>query len=377
VSFSEVGRLLDKTPCLWHIFCHGENMKKNGSLSQISPTARFDMAREAAQVMQHFSQLRENTVFAVADEETYTPKKPEIFGHWRALLQDKKSGTAKKIIELSIEDGVSYSVRQSENYAEKNNTIVINPYAALSRVSGVVGVPALEHEVGHLVTSTGWDARLNEASADAYMALRMFQRQGEEAVEILSRISAKRAYDFLIRHVNKSYLTVPVIDKIIQDSKIVDFKTLSPEATAALAARYAQEIFPADDAIVCLSAEGENFSKKMKDVLGNPKKHQDIPELLASTILSSPHPLSFHVGAKFFQPFLAAAGSTLEGKKIILADAVRCEAQEIISARAIHFNLQANFPAFDGCENGLSKEPVISKPNTPLKPKTARRNLKP
>lgn len=345
-------------------------MKKNESHPK-TVAAAFDMALEAEQMMQSFPQFRENIVFAMADEETYTRKKPEIFGHWRALLQDKKSGTAKKMIELSIEDGVSYTVRQSKKYAEKNNTIVINPYAALSRASGVIGVPAFEHEVGHLVTVTGWHARLNEASADAYMALRMFQRQGEEAVEILSRISAKRAYDFLIRHVSNPYLTVPVIDKIIQDGRTLDFKRLSPIETAELAVHYAQTNFPTDDDFVYLSAAEKNFSKKMKDALKNPEKHKDIPKLLASTILSSPHRLSFHVGAKFFQPFLAASGSTLEGKKIILPEAVRREAQAKISNRAEHFNLQSCFKDPDTCETG------ISKPNAPEKLKTARRNLKP
>jgi hypothetical protein len=343
-------------------------MKKNESPPKNAAAAVFDMAREAEQVMQSFPQFRENTVFAMADEETYTRKKPEIFGHWRALLQDKKSGTAKKMIELSIEDGVSYTVRQSKKYAEKNNTIVINPYAALSRASGVASVPAFDHEVGHLVTVTGWDARLNEASADAYMALRMFQRQGEEAVEILSRISAKRAYDFLIRHVSNPYLTVPVIDKIIQDGRTLDFKRLSPIETAELAVHYAQTNFPTDDDFVSLSAAEKNFSKKMKDAL---KKHKDIPELLASTILSSPHRLSFHVGAKFFQPFLAAEGSTLEEKKIILPEAVRRETQAQISNRAEHFNLQSCFKDPDTCETG------ISKPNAPEKLKTAHRKLKP
>jgi hypothetical protein len=328
------------------------------ALKTAGAAAGFNLEAETEQFLQSFPAIRDNTIFAMADVDSYNPNDLKLYGHPQALRRDAEFGGMKKLIDMSIKVGSSLAspLNMEANY--KNNIVAINPHAGLALISGL---HAFEHEAGHLVTPTGSDDRLAEATADAYMALRMLQRQGEDAVESLSRVSAMRAHGFLIDGLSEGYLTTTVIDKIIQDSKTIDFKALTPEDTANLATKYAEENYPEDTDIDFVYAAHDLYFKDILASLNNPKEHKKIPELLAGTVLSSIHPLTFYIGAKLFQPFLQAEGSYSEGKKITLPKSIRQEAQTQILERAAHFNLQAHFQGFETCQNKLLAERGLSK----------------
>jgi hypothetical protein len=328
------------------------------ALKTVRAAAGFDLEGETGKLLQDFPTIRENTLFAMADVYSYNPDDLKLYGHPQALRHDAEFGGMKKLINMSLEVGSSLASPLTAGANYQNNIVAINPHVGLALISEL---HAFEHEAGHLVTPTGHDDRLAEATADAYMALRMLQRQGVDAVESLSRVSAMRAHGFLLGGLNEGYLTTTVIDRIIQDSKTIDFEGFTPEETANLASKYAQENYPEDTDIDFVYAAHDLYFKDILASINNPKEHKKIPELLAGTVLSSVHPLTFYIGAKLFQPFLSAEGSSLDGKKIILPEKIRQEAQAKIVERAAHFNLQAHFQNFDMRQNKLLAERGVSK----------------
>jgi hypothetical protein len=317
--------------------------------------------------MQDFPHLRDNTIFAMADAKNPDPDHPVVYGHAKLLAENEKSGRIRKQIERSIRIKASNVTYPTPRNGHKSNLVVINPDSQLVIRSDSRGsaewatkqILSFDHEMGHLLTPTGHDIRLNESSADAYMALRLFQRQGEAAVETLSRFSDKRARDIYTDITYDSYLTSPVIDRIIKDRKTIDFKALSPEETTELASRYARENYPEYDALHRSRVERSKY-KYLKAALGYPSQHNDLPQMLATTVLASEHCLSFYIGARFFQPFLQAEGSYLSDKKIILSDSLREELHANITERAKYFNLQSSFQEFDTRKNGLTEGMVRS-----------------
>jgi hypothetical protein len=302
----------------------------------------FDLGFESAQLLQSFPAFGENTIFVLADAEKFDPRNPEIYGHPQALLQDKTSHHANMLIQDAIKNNSSMVMYQNIWRGYQNNIVAIIPDGMLNKAADITGIPAFDHEVGHLVTPDGRDDRLNEASADAYMALRLFQRQGEGAVEPLSRISAKRAFDFFVTDQAEAYLTTPVIDRIIQDSKTIDFKALSPEETAALASQYARNYFPSEDDLEVVAEDGRRYSEMILEALSDPEKHPKLPNVVLSA-LSFSHALSFQVAARALQPFLNMDGAELEGKKVVLPDDICEQSQSIILDRAKRFDMQEQF----------------------------------
>jgi hypothetical protein len=330
----------------------------------------FNLKAEAAQILHDFPQIGASLIFAMADAATYHPENPETYGHPQAVAFETESGWIRRTIEHAIQSGVSTLLPQhaADN---KNNIIAVNPQEKFGRTFGTEAVQFLEHEMGHLVTPTGLDSRLMEASADAYMALRLLQRFGEDAVEILTGTSAERAYDIFTNKAGYTYLTSPVIDQIIEDSRHRDFKALSPEQTANLATNYAQENYPTEEAIQSFYDERALHSKGILEVLGNPEQHSQIPDLLSGTILASPQPLIFSIGAGFIQSVLSTEVFDTQGKAVVFAEDIQQEVRTRITARAKYFNLQAQFPSFENCGNALcDKVPVVEAGIVP-QPKTA------
>jgi hypothetical protein len=353
--------------------------EKEHKEDQGAGAAEFNLAHEAEQVMQAFPHLRDHSIFAMADAKTYNPDHPVVYGHAKTVAGNR--GLIKKKIERSLRiksSLVSYPIAGNRS---KTNLVVINPDSQRLICSNAMTnaelatkqILSFDHEMGHLVTPTGHDIRLNESSADAYMALRLFQRQGEAAADILSRFSDKRARDIFTDSTYDSYLTGPVIDKIIKDSKAIDFKLLSPEETAKLASRYARENHPEYDAIRRACIERSQY-KYLQSALQYPSSHNDIPRLLAATVLASEHSLSFYIGARFFQPFLQAEGTYWADKKIILPDSLREELHANITERAKYFNLQSSLQDFDMRKNGLT-EGVVRSEGAPAAVQTAQMSL--
>jgi hypothetical protein len=313
----------------------------------------FDLSRESQRVLQDFPHLRDNTVFAVADVLNYNHKKPELYGSAEELLKVSNSPDlmhrTKTAIDYSIDNKTStaFTFRSPETEEVFHRVIAMNPHQKFGVGYNVDTISTFEHEAGHAVTPTGLHSRFKEASADAFSALRMIQREGDSAIESLSHTSATRAHDFITKDNPFSfYLTTPVIDKIIEDNKKYDFKSLSPDETARFATRYAQENFPTNKEIYHAMDDGDRFLKKILPALSDPNQHKNIPDLLSSTILSTPHQLSFQVGAGFMQPYLSADGFQIGldwENKAPLPETIRQDIQTRIQERAQHFGLESRF----------------------------------
>jgi hypothetical protein len=325
-------------------------MDTQTSTIALATSGGFDLKLESERVLHDFPHLRDTTVFAVADVLTYNHKKPELYGDAGALLKESNSQDlrhlTKTVIDYSIDNKTSSVSRSVKPDTEDifHRVIAMNPHQKFGVGYTVDALSTFEHEAGHLVVPTGFHSRFKEASADAFSALRMIQREGDSAIGSISHVSATRAHDFITKDNQLSYyLTTPVIDKIIEDNKKYDFKSLSPEDTAKLAAHYAQENFPTNKELYQVMDDKNRFAGKMTRALENPKQHKNIPDLLSSTILSSPHQLSFQVGARFIEPYLSAEGFETNGKKIVLPEKIRLEAQARIESRAQDFGLESRF----------------------------------
>ena len=191
----------------------------------------------------------------------------------------------------------------------------------------------LYHETGHALLPEGpnvdKDHPFKEYTADAYAALRFFQRFGREAADLLSMISWNRAYDAVTAG-NTDNLTTPVLDKIIADSEHRDFSQMSPAETIELADRYAKEWTPEVPVLTSLRSV---FAQGMK-ISFSP---------LAETCLAAPDIFSFYVGAKFFQPFLHPDGIVYDGQTIQMPDEDRQHYAAAFNARASGTGLREIF----------------------------------
>lgn len=353
---------------------------KKSSESLTAPT--FNLQLETDKFLREFPAFAENTIFVLADEKTYNFKDVKLYGRAKAIAHDLEQngakGSAREIMEASI--FMKNSFVQPANFFNNgymNNLISINPYASFSGEFSYDDTCALAffHETGHLVTPLGMDADMREASADVYMALRILQTQKDRAIELLEHVRVLRSQDVFMGRANAVYNTSIVIDAIIQDSKTTSFKSFSPLETAKIASQYAQENAPKPDEFQPAAFEWNSYCKEILTALRNPETHGKIPELLSNTVLASNNYLSFYIGASFIEPFLTAQGDNLKGdplayvlengklkkadglylenKKVTLPDSIRKETHALISERAKHFNLQANFKSFDENQNGI------------------------
>ncbi len=190
----------------------------------------------------------------------------------------------------------------------------------------------LYHETAHvLIPGVGngdQDHPFWEAAGDAYAALRLFQRFGQEAGALLSMMSWLRTKDAIV--FNTHHLTTTVLDKIIADSARRDFSELTPAETAELAESYAKEWTPTASV---LSAARPLFRQ------GNCIS----PLLLAQTCLTSSDKFAFYIGAKFFQPFLQPEGILWNGKTSQLTAIEREAYARFIEKTAAGMGLHAIF----------------------------------
>jgi hypothetical protein len=150
-----------------------------------------------------------------------------------------------------------------------------------------------------------------------------------------------------------NYLTTPVLDAVIKDMKNPDnYNALTPEQTAHLASDYARRFHPEDSDITNTKKEFQRYSNQIINCLKQPMKHGKIPDLLSGTILSSPHALSFYIGAKFIEDYLHAENvDLLQWDNISLPVSVQKEAHARITQRAEHFNLQACLKPLEPSKN--------------------------
>jgi hypothetical protein len=194
---------------------------------------------------------------------------------------------------------------------------------------------ALWHEEGHVLNPDGPDVDddhpLQECAADAYVALRFFQRFGPDANAFLSMFSWLRAFK-ASAVVDTTHLTTTVLDKIIADSAYEDFSNLTADQTIERAKKYAEEWTPSEIILSEARKSIEHEGSRVK------------LSLLRSTCLSSPvNDFSFYVfGMKVFQPWLAD-GVIINGEVTQISDDSRREVDATIKERASGMTLSDIF----------------------------------
>ena len=172
---------------------------------------------------------------------------------------------------------------------------------------------ALYHEAAHALipgkVSIDKDHPHGECVADAYAALMLLQRFGQETVPFLQVLSWLRANDALT-YGDTSHLTSTVLDKIIFDSPHEDFANLAAEQTFEKAQDYADqwtpEVFALQKARPIFDRLQGNFNLKhiLQDKLFGATNPVD--RLLGSTNLSgyALNNLAFYVAAREAMPVL-------------------------------------------------------------------------
>jgi hypothetical protein len=309
-------------------------------------TRNFNLEAEAERFALDFPAYADNTIFATVNKDGCDA----LCGNKDTLAQEQKSGMLQENIDYTIQYS-SCSASQRQGY--KNNYIGINKKQT-ETFGDIYLYIALYHEMGHVVTPTGIDPRLNEASADAFMAIKLFQHFGAAAVEPLSLWNKTRIADiFTNPNLRDNYLTTPVMDAVMNDMKNSDcYKALTPAQTANVASDYARRFHPNDSDIAATKKEFQRYSDKIINCLRQPLKHGKLPDLLSGTILSSPHALSFYIGSKFIEDYLHSENvDLLQWQNITLPAYVQKESHARITNRAEHFNLQASFKALEPYKN--------------------------
>lgn len=165
----------------------------------------------------------------------------------------------------------------------------------------------LYHETAHGLIKAGPEIDdfhpARENAADAYAALRLLQRFGDDAADFISMVSWLRIFGAVNKGIT-SHLTSASLDQIVADSKTEDFTQLDFEKTVRRAARYARNWTPTQ---TMLEKAAPVFERKW-DFDG-----------IASTSLSSPDPFIFYIGAKYFNPLAAEHGALRNGQPMNLA----------------------------------------------------------
>lgn len=193
----------------------------------------------------------------------------------------------------------------------------------------------LYHEACHALLPDGpevdEDHPLRESTADAYAALRFFQRFGQDAEAMVSMISWRRSLGAVMNG-DTGHLSTTVLDKIIADSAHRDFSKLTTAQTIKLAAKYAGRWTP--DASL-LSTMREDFNKTGED---------DVLDILAATCASpSASNLAFYVAAKVSQPLLQRKGLDCDGETLRFTGKKRQKYMTSIGTRGDRMSLRGVF----------------------------------
>ena len=97
----------------------------------------------------------------------------------------------------------------------------------------------MDHETAHIMRRCDSKSRnLWECIADANATIKHIQRFGSDS-SCIKNIVGMRAVELVFRADGGEHFTSPVTEKIIADSKTVDFSTLTPKETKLVASRYA------------------------------------------------------------------------------------------------------------------------------------------
>ena len=194
----------------------------------------------------------------------------------------------------------------------------------------------LYHETAHLLIPGGpnvdKDHPFQECVADAFAALCLLQRFGQDAVPFLSMFSWLRSCA-AITYKDTGHLSTPVLDRIIVDSASSDFSVLTVVETMERAEAYATAWTP-DESM--LTEARASFAAAMQD-------KAPCLDLIADTCLNAGSDFSFYIAAKFFQPFLHPDGIVYGGSFLKLSPESRQAYADQIGPQAAGLTLRRVF----------------------------------
>ena len=167
---------------------------------------------------------------------------------------------------------------------------------------------ALYHETVHALfpgRAGSNDDPFRECMADAYAALRLFQRFGREARPLLSLRSWLRSYEAIA--INTAHFSTITLDRIIADSVSHDyFSSLSHAEIIKLASRYAKQSTPSPKML----AEARHVFGGVSGLTGHPGS----AHYIADTALEGTSQLAAYIAAKYINPFLHRRGANFKGE---------------------------------------------------------------
>jgi len=141
-----------------------------------------------------------------------------------------------------------------------------------------------DHEFAHALIPQAHGAKLlSESTADAYAALRHFQRNGTGTGTIEKLMKRRAALGFMIH--DDEHFTPPALEKVLSVKNDFNFSALTPQQTVALAATLAKAGTMKKDNIRRLARHFSKFTKPMR----NPRDDKPL-RLLAETVLAARSP---------------------------------------------------------------------------------------
>ena len=269
-------------------------------VTDIIKNYKFDFEKEAEQAFGTFTRIRKNTIFVNGASHPIEP----IFGSEETIMHPALISLLKKVKKRiqekkgSSETGVRIVNKNDWLYAinlnfENDTSSGIYPL-------DVDYVYTLDHELGHVLLNYLFMNNKNhiESAADAFAAIRHLQRFNNNT-QALSLLSCSRSYNMAYLG-RTEYMTTPVIDQILKDSKHIDFKALSPEETIETAKNYTRKYTLSYPEI----AAANNWAKTTHAFLAHSPSNENFIKKIASTALSTPDHVSFKLGLSVIQPFL-------------------------------------------------------------------------
>lgn len=301
---------------------------------------RFDFKIETDRLQREFGAAASSILFAEVD---VTPEKisiQQIVGDDALKTEDSLRLVRGDIIQKFREDPDHSSyfqqVSNSETLAYSYGYVAFRKEKQSYRLFGagntyLCRLATLYHEMGHALMRHGDgvdnDHPFQECVADAFTALSLLRRFGNDAIPAISLRSWSRAFEALGQGSTK-HMTTPVLERIIADAAMGDFSHLTTDGMIKRAISYAENWTPTPDMLAllrsCVVPEEDSFGTAFG---------------AADTCLGAPDKFSFFIGAKFFQPFLHPEGIVFGDQGLQIDEGHRKYCAELIRERAAGLHL--------------------------------------
>lgn len=268
----------------------------------------FDFRAAVRKVVKDHPEIKKSTIFVDAANDDYIATAPVR----RALDNDddayedlEKTVRTAKRLKTSFSDTLPLDSKRSIKsvvFHSDRHTL----YDPDNKHIDDIGT--FDHETGH-VLSPETEGTLAENTADAYAAVRHFQRFCKQETD-LDYAAWKRSVIFMTSG-QTSHLTTFTLDKIIIDRASANFVSLTPAETAAIAKDYARKHTPDEERLRSLSRAFRAVRTKKVD-------EATFRRIAGITLQADAQSDVFYMGARALLTPLSRAKVKLDGKTIAL-----------------------------------------------------------